>query len=195
MSTCDGIISKGLEARTCVPAKKGYERKAVIINRSDIDWDKVVRSTTASNVITALPLLKGKKGYVVSQYGRTPFTGSTDEGVIGTYANGVTHNVVIAQLENDRDLNEKFGDGLLNGEFVLILEKKDKGTSNNSAFVLVGFDNGAVLSAYSADAYGDAAGGGVYTLTEENASNVALYLGETYSAGKTISDSLTAVAA
>lgn len=188
MSYCDGLIQQGLPKGTCVqtPAK-GYERVAILINRSDIDFSNVVKS---GNVVSSLGLLSGKKGYEIHQLGKQPFAGSTSSLSAGTYYNGVNKNFVIAILNNDKEVQEGLADALLNGEFVAVLERKDKGADNASAFEVLGLDNGLQLSAYEADPYGDVYGGGLYTLTEENAPITRWYLGNTYEAGKALFDSL-----
>ena len=71
---------------------------------------------------------------------------------------------------------------------------KDKGKDNASAFEILGYHNGLQISAYEADPYGDVYGGGLYTLTEENAPVTRMYLGETYEAGKALFESLKVAA-
>lgn len=191
MSYCDGLISAGIQKGNCVqtPAK-GYEREAVLINRSDIDFSQVTTAEDALNVVTALGLKTGKQGYEIHQLGKQPFAGSTASLQQGPYYNGVNKNLVIAVLYNDRDVQAGLADPLLNGEYVAILERKDKGVDNKSAFEIIGFHNGLQLSAYESDPYGDVYGGGLYTLTEENAPMTRMYLGETYEAGQALFESL-----
>lgn len=196
MSYCDGLISAGLPKGDCVqtPAK-GYEREAILINRADLDFLNVTFSETRPNVVTQFGLLAGKVGYEIHQLGKQPFAGSTSALTAGTYYNGVTKNFVIAVLNNDRDIQGGLADPLLNGEFIAVVERKDKGADNASAFEIIGYHNGLQISAYDADPYGDVYGGGLYTLTEENAPVTRLYLGETYEAGKALFDSLKTAAA
>lgn len=190
MSYCDGIISQGLPKGDCVqtPAK-GYERVAVLINRADVDFTNVAMAEGHPNVITSLGLREGKKGFEVHQLGKQPFAGSTSSLSAGTYYNGVNKNFVIAVLNNDREVQSGLGDPLLNGEYIAVVERKDKGKDNASAFEVLGFHNGLQISAYEADPYGDVYGGGLYTLTEENAPVSRVYLGETYEAGKALFES------
>ena len=195
MGYCDGLISAGLPKGDCLqtPAK-GYEREALIINRADLDFANVVISETHPNVATTFGLKAGKKAYEVHQLGKQPFSGSTTSLTAGTYYNGVNKNFVVAVLNNDRDTQANFGDPLLNGEFVAIVERKDKGKDNASAFEIIGYHNGLQISAYEADPYGDVYGGGLYTLIEENAPVTRMYLGETYEAGKALFESLKTAA-
>ena len=190
-SICNGIIKRGIPKGDCanLPAK-GYERLAILINREDIDFNNVEGSETHANVLTALGLFAGKKGYEIHQMGSTPFTGTNEALESNAYYRSVTKNLVIAVINNDRDVYGEFVDPLLNGEFVAIVERKDKGKDRASAFEVLGYHNGLTLTALAADAYGDNYGGGLYTLTETAAPISRLYLGETYEAGKAIFDSL-----
>ena len=194
-SICNGIIKRGIPKGDCanLPAK-GYERLAVLINREDVDFSNVTFAADRQNVITALGLKDGATGYEVHQMGSTPFSGSTKSMEDGTYYKAVTKNLVIAVINNDRDVYGEFVDPLLNGEFVAIVERKDKGKDQASAFEVLGFHNGLTLSAFDEDAYGDSYGGGLYTLTETAAPVARLYLGETYEAGKALFDSLLGAA-
>lgn len=191
MSYCDGIITQGLPKGGCVqtPAK-GYESVAILINRSDVDFGNVTLSESHPNVVTSLGLAEGKKGFEVHQLGVQPFAGSTQSLSAGPYYNGVNKNLAIAVINNDREVQNGFADPLLNGQYIAIVERKDKGKDNASAFEILGYHNGLHLTAYDADPYGDVYGGGLYTLTEENAPVTRMYLGETYEAGKALFDSL-----
>ena len=191
MSYCDGLIAKDIKDVSCAtPAVKGFERIGIIVNRADIDFSGVTFSTTAKNAMTALPLKTGKKGFKIEQSGATPFTGTNSSAEVGTYRTAVNNNVTFAVLNNDESIAEGVTDSLLSGEFVVVLEMKDKGDSKKSAFRVYGFHNGLTLSAYEHDPYGDAYAGGIFTLTEQGAPMSAVYLGESYTTGKTLFDSL-----
>lgn len=190
-SICNGIIQKGIPKGDCnnLPAK-GYERLAILINREDIDFTNTALSETHQNVLTSLGLKSGKVGYEIHQMGGTPFSGSNAALEDNTYYRSVTKNLVIAVINNDRDVYGQFVDPLINGEFVAIVERKDKGKDQASAFEVLGYHNGLTLTALAEDAYGDSYGGGLYTLTETAAPVSRMYLGETYEAGKALFDSL-----
>lgn len=191
MSICNGIIKQGIPKGDCanLPAK-GYERVAVLINREDVDFTNVTVSQTHANVITALGLKDGKTGFEIHQMGSDPFTGSSAALEDNAYYRSVTKNLVIAVINNDRDTFGQFVDPLLNGEFVAIVERKDKGKDQTSAFEILGYHNGLTLTALDENAYGDYYGGGLYTLTEKAAPVSRMYLGESYEAGKALFDSL-----
>lgn len=190
MSACDGLIKQGLPKGDCAKLPiKGYERRAVLINREDIDFSAVEKSETYANVLTGLGLKTGKTGYEIYQMGSTPYTGSNAALESNDFFKSVTKNLVIAVINNDRDVAGNFVDPLINGEFVAIVERKDKGTDNNSAFEILGFHNGLTLTALAEDANGDYYNGGLYTLTETGAPVSRLYLGETYAAGQALFES------
>lgn len=190
MSACDGLIKQGLPKGDCAKLPiKGYERRAVLINREDIDFSAVEKSETYANVLTGLGLKTGKTGYEIYQMGSTPYTGSNAALESNDFYKSVTKNLVIAVINNDRDVAGNFVDPLINGEFVAIVERKDKGTDNNSAFEILGFHNGLTLTALAEDANGDYYNGGLYTLTETGAPVSRLYLGETYAAGQVLFES------
>lgn len=192
-SICNGIIAQGLPQGDCanLPAK-GYERLAILVNREDIDFANVEMSESYGNVVTALGLKEGKTGYEVHQMGSAPFTGTSAALESNDYYKSVTKTLVIAVINNDRDVYGKFVDPLLNGEFVAIVERKDKGKDKASAFEIIGFHNGLTLTALDENANGDYYGGGLYTLTETGAPVSRMYLGETYEAGKAVFESLIA---
>lgn len=188
---CNGLIAQGLPQGDCATLPvKGYERLAILINREDIDFTNVEMSATHANVVTSLGLKEGKIGYEVHQMGSAPFTGTSATLESNDYYKSVTKNLVIAVIHNDRDVYGKFVDPMLNGEFVAIVERKDKGANKSSAFEIIGFHNGLTLTALEENANGDYYGGGLYTLTETGAPLSRMYLGETYEAGKAVFDSL-----
>lgn len=191
MSSCNSIIKQGLSQMDCAARPvKGYERRAVLLNREDLDFKNVGISETRSNVITSMGLKAGKTGYEVHQMGASPFTGSSASLETNDFYKAVTKSLVIAALENDRDIFGGFVDPLLNGEFVAVVEHKGKGKDNASAFEVLGFHNGLQLSALEANVYGDQYGGGLFTLTETGAPATRMYLGETYEEGQALFESL-----
>lgn len=196
MSICDGIIKQGLPQGDCsrLPAK-GYEKRALLINRVDVDFANVTISDAHPNVITSLGLKAGKTGFEVFQLGKSPFTGSNAALEANDYYNGVTKNLAIGVVNNDRDVQGGFVDPLLNGDFIAVVERKDKGADNASAFEVIGYHNGLQISALAEDPYGDLFSGGLYTLTETGAPVTRMYLGETYEAGQALFESLLKAAA
>lgn len=196
MSSCNSLIKQGLSQMDCASRPvKGYERRAILINREDVDFNNVELSATHGNVIVSLGLKTGKVGYEVHQMGSSPFTGSSASLETNDFYKAVTKTLVIAALENDRDIFGGFVDPLLNGEFVAVVEHKGKGAENASAFEVLGFHNGLTLTALDTNVYGDQYGGGLFTLTETGAPVTRMYLGETYEGAQALFESLLEAAA
>lgn len=190
MATCNSLIKTGLTVDCQTSPARGYEPELILINRADVDFTNVTYSASHKNVLTELGLKTGKVGFLVETAGAQPFQGGTGSAEVGTYATTVTKTIVIPNLRNDRDISEKFSDPMLNGEFVAVLKRKDRGSDGNSGFEVIGLENGARLSDYNSDAYGDTFSGELFTLTESGAAHTRIYLGETATAGQTLWESL-----
>lgn len=184
---CNGIISQGLSA-TCKDHPNGFEQVGIIMNRPDIDFGNVVFNTSSTNSIKTMPLLTGKVGYKIVQFGTKPFNGTKKSGVSKETAPGkMTKTVQFFVPDHDPAVDEGFIDALLNGEFVMITEHKDKNaTANDAAFEIFGFHNGLHFSAIEQDEYGDYGSGWLVTMEETEAPSSSMYLFDTsYSATKT----------
>lgn len=184
---CNGIISQGLSA-TCKDHPNGFEQVGIIMNRLDIDFGNVVFNTSSTNSIKTMPLLTGKVGYKIVQFGTKPFNGTKKSGVSKETAPGkMTKTVQFFVPDHDPAVDEGFIDALLNGEFVMITEHKDKNaTANDAAFEIFGFHNGLHFSAIEQDEYGDYGSGWLVTMEETEAPSSSMYLFDTsYSATKT----------
>ncbi len=184
---CNGIISQGLFA-TCKDHPNGFEQVGIIMNRPDIDFGNVVFNTSSTNSIKTMPLLTGKVGYKIVQFGTKPFNGTKKSGVSKETAPGkMTKTVQFFVPDHDPAVDEGFIDALLNGEFVMITEHKDKNaTANDAAFEIFGFHNGLHFSAIEQDEYGDYGSGWLVTMEETEAPSSSMYLFDTsYSATKT----------
>lgn len=136
---CQALIDANIEP-TCEDLASGYEKTGVIINREDIDFATSVFSATDPNTLTALTLKSGKKGFKIVDVSLNPFTGSTNKGVAGTYTNSFTKEVHF-RTPSDTPEVAKVIDELTNGEFVVVLQKKQK-NGGKSEFEIVGFENG-----------------------------------------------------
>lgn len=184
---CEGIITQGLSA-TCKNHPFGFEKKGIIINRSDINFGGIVFATGSTNIVTTMPLEASAMGFQVIQFGTKPFNGTKKSGVSKESAPGkMTKTVQFFVPDHDPAVDEKFIDALLNGEFVMILENKDKNeTTNNAAFEIFGMQNGLHFTAIEQDTYGDYGSGWLVTMEETEAPSSSIYLFDTsYAATKT----------
>ena len=94
MKLCDFLISADIQGYDCEnPAVKGAKPDGLIINRKDITMSVVTYDSTNPFLITALPLATGKTAFDIIQGGKTPFTGTQQEMVEGTYQNTITNTV------------------------------------------------------------------------------------------------------
>lgn len=186
---CEGIITQGLQ-KDCVNHPNGFERIGCIMNRGDIDWSLTALTSGTTNVLGGFALLSGKVGYQVLQYGTKPFNGTKKSGVSKEAAPGkMTKTVQFFVPDRDPLVDEGFIDALLNGEFVMILETKDKNEagSNNAAFEVFGYHNGLHFTAIEQDNYGDYGSGWLVTMEETEAPASSMYLFKTsYAATKTL---------
>ena len=173
---CEAIIAKDIDFACDEQSIRGLEADGIIINRSDIDFTATAYDTTHKNIIKTMVLKTGKKGYLVQQYGSTPFTGTKTELVVGTYHNTYTNTVALAVLNNTPDVAENVIDGLGNGEFVVILKNKQKGADGSAEYQVYGYAQGLKASELTNDKYSeDTDGGWLVTLQETGAPKSALF--------------------
>ena len=167
------------------PITAGLERRAVIINRADIDFANVVYNTSRPNVIEALPLKSGKRGYSVRVDGDTPFTGTAVNMEKKTYRNVYTNTFAFTVLGNDPDLSHEVIDALTNGDFVVVFENKYKNINKetnkgDSTYQIMGLRQGLNAETIANDKYSeDTDGGWAITLTETGVAESALFLYKT----------------
>lgn len=198
MSLCDRAVTADIKMNCNEPLQKGVESIGYLLRRSDIDFGSVTFNANNNNIIEDLPLLTGKNAVRIYQQNNA-FTGTNSAVEVGTYVNGVTHNVAFVVLDKGPDVAHDIIDPLISGEeFVVILENKYKGLqktlSGSAAFQVYGFHQGAVVSAGDADKYSDdTLSGWAITLTEARAPKSEMYLyNSSYAATKAALESMLA---
>lgn len=198
---CDNAIKRDIELNCDDPIVPGLEQEGVIMNRSDIDFSTVAFNTTRKNVIETLAMKSGKKAYKVVAPGSTPFTGTNTALATGTYRNTFTNTVNMVILANDPDVCADIIDGLVNGEYVAILENKAKNLQKeenpgDSAFQIYGYYQGLKAAEISNDKYSEETEGGwSVSLQETKVPKSALFYYKTdYDTTKTAIDTLTSEA-
>lgn len=131
-------------AHDCTPqgrAKAGLETKAVIINKEDID---VTALTVSGAAVTNLSLVSGATGYSidwVKQLGSATAEFAANDSGIDTFTHGFACRIFgtdVAAAERARELKD--------GEFVIVVETKYKGTNNGAAFKVFGLESGLKMS-------------------------------------------------
>lgn len=176
VNLCDSLLADDIQGYNCEkPMTKGVNRTGIILNRSDIQLGEVTKQL---NMITAMPLKSGKKGFTIVQGGKMPFNGTQQEMVEGTYQNTINNTLQFAIL-NQGDLSTaKVVDALLNGEFVVVLTNNYSATPDYSHQVY-GLETGLHASAMVRELYNDdTLAGWLVTLLEEGAGTATWYLAD-----------------
>ena len=171
MALCDYLISADIAGFDCEnPMVKGAKADGLLINRKDITMSGVTYDSTNPFKVTALPLATGKTAYDVIQGGKTPWTGTQQEMVEGTYQNTITNTVQFVILnQGETTADQVFA--LMNGEFVVVLQ------NNNNTYQVFGLEVGLHASAMVRELYNDdTLAGWLVTMTEENAVKGNLFI-------------------
>lgn len=171
MALCDFLISADIQGYDCEnPMVKGAKADGLIINRKDINFSGITYDANDPFKVTALPLITGKTAYDIVQGGKTPYTGTQQEMVEGTYQNTITNTVQFVILNQGMvTANQVFA--LMNGEFVVILQ------NNNGTYQVYGLEAGLRASAMVRELYNDdTLSGWLITMTEENAVKGNLFI-------------------
>ncbi|MCG2611504.1 hypothetical protein LZZ90_08285 [Flavobacterium sp. SM15] len=140
--SCIGKLTANI-AYDCTPAnraKGGLETSAVLINRADIDWTSVTQSGAT---VTNVSLMSGATGYGIEWIKQLGTVGS--EVSINDGLDTFTHNFAGRIFGSGADDAERMKE-LLEGEYVVIVETKFKGTGNVDAFKVFGLENGLKMS-------------------------------------------------
>ena len=139
---CNDQLTDNILRNCSYPPKRGLDGgKAVLINFDDIDWSATVKS---NSVISDLVLFAGKTGFKIESYkdlmsSNSAYAPSTED------IDGFLHNFVGRLSVNDKDNAERATE-LKNGRFVVVYESRYKGENNESAFKVLGAENGLRLS-------------------------------------------------
>lgn len=171
MAICDFVIAADIQGYDCAnPAVKGAKADGLIINRSDITMSGVTYDAQNPFQITALPLATGKSAFNIMQSGKTPYSGSQQEMVEGTYVNTITNTVQFVILNQDNVTAQQVY-ALMNGEYVVVLQ------NNNGTYQVFGLEAGLHVSAMIREYYSDdTLAGWLVTMTEENAVKGNLFI-------------------
>lgn len=176
-TTCESLIAQDITIACEDQVTKGLESDGVIINRDDIDFTK---TTVSGNLISAMVLKSGKKGYAIKQDGSKPFTGTKTELNVGTYRSSWKNTVAIVVLANTPDVCANIIDGLANGKFVIVLRNLSKGADGKGEYQVFGLQQALKAASGENDKYSDdTEGGWLVTLEEESVPKSAYFLWST----------------
>lgn len=174
MAECDYKIAKSIEFDCANASEKGVEKVGYIVNYADVLKSSCNRS---GNIISALALANGAKGYKVIVPEGTPFNGTLIEAVVGTYKTKWNKTVAFVVLNSGPEASHDIIDKLANGKFVVVLENVFAGADSKNKFEVYGFEQGLKLTAGTRDLYSDDTDGGwAVTLQEQNAPSSGLFL-------------------
>ena len=164
--------------------------KAVLINRSDLDYTALTQSGAT---ITNLTLKSGATGYSVEfikQLGSTTSKLQVNENGIDKYMHSFACRIFGTGAADAERMRE-----LTSGEFIVVVETKFKGSSNADAFKVYGWDNGLRISEANYSSL-ENDGSMLFTLSSvksfEETYPYNIYLESTYSTTKTKVDGLFA---
>ncbi|HRE77113.1 MAG TPA: hypothetical protein PLL09_04725 [Flavobacterium sp.] len=139
MSDCLKKLTQNITYDSCTPAlraKTGLETKAVIINRSDLDFTAI---TESGATVTNLSLMSGATGYSINwvkQLGNTASAYSVNDG-LDTYNHSFICRV-FGQSASDAEIIKELGEG----EFLVVVETKFKGVDQKDAYKIFGLESG-----------------------------------------------------
>ena len=152
------------------------EDNGVIGKRQDIDCGSTVVDTTSKNIIKTLVIKTGKKAYEVFCPGSTPFTGVKTSLSKGTYVNKWDNDIPLVVIDNGPEVAEDIIEGLANGEFVVILRNKHKGTSGDAVYQVYGNYQSLRSETIANDKYSEETDGGwAIALKETGAPKAAMF--------------------
>lgn len=139
-SSC-GAISAGLTAFNCGQiAPSGTRKRVVLINYDDINFASV---TDTAGVVSALPLISGKIGYLFQSAQKSTVGEATF--AKGTYVNQYDHAVTLRALVKSQAV-KNFVNSINGARVVAIVENLDEGSSGDVKFEIYGLRSGLVLS-------------------------------------------------
>lgn len=177
MGSCDFKIAKSIDFDCENMPAKGIEKVGYIVNYDDVQKASCNRT---GNLISALALASGAKGYKIIVPEGTPFNGTLIEAVVGTYRTKWNKTVAFVILNSGPDVSHDIIDKLANGKFVIVLENVFAGSDSKNKFEVYGFEQGLKLTAGTRDLNSDDTDGGwSVTLQEQNAPSSGLFLFDT----------------
>lgn len=177
MSYCENLLKGAISPNCNNPITRGIEANGYIINREHLDMEN---TSIENGIMKTLKLVSGKVAYPIHVPSNTPFSGTTTTLESGTHRNSFTHNVGFVILDNGPEVVANVIEPLANGEFVIIYENKFKGVDKESAFQIVGFDQGLKASTLENDKWSeDTEGGWNVVMTETKSPRAAVFCAKT----------------
>jgi len=146
---CMGVVTANLDTDCENPRVSGYEDKALLFNRSDIDWAAVTTDATNPRIVKTLAVLEGKKPYVIynPRVNPAPFNGTNAsfEQEVNQYTKTV--QFYYEGIGGAAALNVV--EPLKAGSYVILLQRKDH--RGDGSFQLIGYQSGVTATAQVQD--------------------------------------------
>ena len=142
---CEDKLTAAIAKNCDEKPQGGLEVNAVLINYDDIDFASSTIDAGNDLIITSLATDSGTQGYFLEGVKQTNAISfelvkkeDTYDGYKHTFA-----GVILAPSAVNKDLLKEIGSG---GRYVVVVEKKWKGTDDVDAFEVLGWDSGLVIS-------------------------------------------------
>lgn len=170
MGLCEQYLNSNIQSDCANPSYEGYERKAWIINKSDIvSYQTKTKDNGISLVVDSLTLKQGSQAFNIISMGTQP-TPSKVDGGRGTFTSYFTNGITLVLLDRTPKAVEDIIIPLNSGlEVVVILQPKQKNTDGAPMFEVYGLTKGLTGLARRDEYNADLQGGWEIALTEENA--------------------------
>lgn len=143
---CTGLIDADILFNCEDASIAGLEVDVIIANRADVDITALTYDASNKLIATNFQLKAGKTGYLIQGVKQT--NSSTHELVIKETSNDkvkhVFNGIILTPSAANKLQLQNMKDG---GDFVIITEKKWKGTDDLDAFEILGLDSGLKLTA------------------------------------------------
>lgn len=142
---CEEKLTAAIEKDCDNKPKGGIEVNAVFINFDDVDKATSTIDGTNDLLITNLSTLSGTTGYNIEgikQINGASFELVKKEESFDAYKHTFSGVILAPSVENKKRLDE-IASG---GRYVVVVEKKWKGTDQEDAFEVLGWDVGLVIS-------------------------------------------------
>jgi len=168
-----------VDATTSLPSSFTALTTTTAVNAYEPSYVAATTETVPSVVIDAFSLVSGAKAYKINQL-KNAFTDTEVAAEVGDYRVTFTNTLAFKIFDQGPKV-AAIVNGLANGEFVVILEQKDKSidaysfASGESKWRVFGIENGLTASEITNNAYDDSIGNGWSVKMEEKASSSSAY--------------------
>ena len=168
-----------VDATTSLPPSFTALTTTTAVNAYEPSYVAATTETVPSVVIDSFSLVSGAKAYRINQL-KNAFTDTEVAAEVGDYRVTFTNTLAFKIFDQGPKVASIIN-GLASGEFVVILEQKDKSidaynyASGESKWRVFGIENGLTASEITNNAYDDSIGNGWSVKMEEKASSSSEY--------------------